>query len=642
MSVVAKHGGHSASPPGCPSGGAGPLSPDVAPLQRKQDTPACRSGAHTTPVQCPTQSPGSFTQHFQPSDNAATGRGAEDEGELHHGEPQRPVGVGPPPSLAGIGSASSCSAISSHNVSFGDSLAVRHGEKLRQQRLCSVPPRRAFAQTHSSPSLVDAPPHLSVERSDGVGPQEGGGGVEGKPAAPFNKNPSRCEKVLPIRNPKSATLSRGKPRGRDNSLAAPSPTTARSPLRRHVTSPESDIRTLRSFLTWRSQLPKSQRSSCWPYVRDAPATRNPRSTSAPATSRRRSESSPSQRPVALPVADSVLSPTPNTRTTVHALHSLPPLCAPISASVVGVKATPASRRRSCDDGASQSARQTSGAIPLSTGAAASPPRLACKCPSRSEYEDSFSSSSCSHITSPATIMQACHASSLSCNSSIGTNGGASIHDGGGISTHSGDFSAIRSTPVMAPGTRPVTGKPNSSSNSNFNSNEAKDASMEWEGRNALPELRPGGTPLLPAPTAVSGLGIENQAPRDARSTGLSHPPTMSLIRHNLANHGSDLSASLNGAPMKSCSPAVSQNLAYRIPASRGRGRDESSRKVNQPSVVEHPHPTKSSVIMQMSRGLVLEEYPAFATPLDDDTNKAVVGLVTLLLLVLCLGFIFSI
>jgi hypothetical protein len=158
-----------------------------------------------------------------------------------------------------------------------------------------------------------------------------------------------------------------------------------------------------------------------------------------------------------------------------------------------------------------------------------------------------------------------------------------------------------------------------------------------------------------------GWGIEDHAPPRARGAGFSNLPALSPARYNLASRGSDASTtSPRSALAGYYSPSPSQDYVHGSPISFSHpsraGEWDSSAYTSRAdtdallhrttsSAVSTPPPLHSTVSHQAAkvwRGLKApEEYPAFATPVDDDTNKEVVAFVTALLLVFCLGFIFA-
>ena len=437
---------------------------------------------------------------------------------------------------------------------------------------------------------------------------------------------------------------------------------------------------------------------------DGHAKANPFSKSAPAPQERASEFHPSEQPALTPVTPELWTPMPVQQRNLHAPPLLPSLFDPASASALSVTAAPASHRGSRDDLADRRASPSGGTSPFSSRLQTSPPTPSQQPPhqqqqqlqqqqlqrrttsnylSKSELDDSFASSVTSHITSPVTALPPHHAISSPYDSRprISTE----HYCGAGVSPFSNVSSPILSTPMTARAAavhdtrRASHDAGETSANANANSHQSANNSNRTnsspynshaDGRqNSMASSRahPAVSPASSSSHSISSAwGIEDHAPPHPRSVGFHHLPVSSPIRHHLASRSSEASASPRNALACLHSPATSQDVLHSTSANfspvcrgtGGAGGGDSSSQASQCGTVAHPHGATSSAMSTPSlpiakatprertklwRGLKApEEYPAFATPVDDDTNKAVVAFVTGVLLLLLLGFIFAI
>ncbi|KPA78758.1 hypothetical protein ABB37_05873 [Leptomonas pyrrhocoris] len=669
MSAVTEHLRRSPSPLDRNTESAASMSSAEELPEPKLSTQTFRAIAHTPPSWLHLLGPESAVQVLQSSFDEKAEQSGNDGGELDHDGPPGLVDAGTPPLLADVDAVFTSSIISSHEASFCNSLIVTRGERQEQERTPSAVPHRALAHRRGGSFLVDAPTHTNAEQGGGDSGVDDSGDEKGNSGGDKDATPASSSAAPSSHNQQLSTHMA------DNlNVSTHSLTSARSRLRHRPVTPAGDVRTLHDLMMWRSHLPDSQRSSDLHRDHDPPAEGSPLNKSVPAPLRGGSGNDPLHFPASSLVTPDVWNPVLLVRANLPATFSPPVLFGPTAASASSATTAPASEYESCcdvnDDDNIAGRRRTS---PFSSYPSVHPPpRLSSNYGSRSDLEDSFSSTSTSHITSPATALLAHHLLSSPYDSRSRISGDHGVNGGGGGGSAGGHLpgrsvaSSIFITPVTTRGvtvldTRhaaPSSGR-SSSSYTTQNTNPAHSSNMERRDSQILSKIRAGAAPASPAPSTGSGWAIEDHAPPHARSVGSSHLPALSPLHHKLPSRGSDASSSPRSALLGFYSPSVSHDFLCGSHASKGGGGGggDSSSQGSHSGTVGQPTRRMSSSIFttpalasvkgghestMRRRGLkVPEEYPSFATPVDDDTNKAVVAFVTALLLLFCLGLIFT-
>jgi hypothetical protein len=690
-----EHNAHSASPLDYASEESSSLtSTDEVPAA-KQRTQTFRAITCTLPTRCATFGPENLSNPCRSSSNTDTAEEVEqrdrDKASTSYGDDHGSADdsskagsddgtVDHPntatlPSLADVGAALSSSIISSHDTSFCNSLLVSQGEALEAERTPSIDPRHTCVHRNpNSPLHSGLPIESVVEHCEGCGhpvSDESDNGATTTTTITATATTTRPHGSV------NATVS--KPPNREANASTHLPITPQVRLQHLPTSPVSDVRTLRDLLAWRSHLsgsqyslelhqddnnddgrhasPTSKSAPPHPLVRDA----NHDGTVATDTQ--------TEFPASSPVTPGLWRPTlPVGQPYFRTPPSLPSPLDPVTASAMSATAEPISRHASGDD----VAHQRSGASPLSIRPSR-PPRLASNRFTSSELDDSFSSACTSHITSPAMAVPPHHAVSSPSESRTrlerehcGCGDGATHHRSYDL-PHSNISSPVLVTPLTArravvQDTRQASQNAGASANLITVSSRSSDAKEEPVNSPASKVCPGGGLRGSSSSTSLhGGWGIEDHAPPRARGAGFSNLPALSPARYNLASRGSDASTtSPRSALAGYYSPSPSQDYVHGSPISFSHpsraGEWDSSAYTSRAdtdallhrttsSAVSTPPPLHSTVSHQAAkvwRGLKApEEYPAFATPVDDDTNKEVVAFVTALLLVFCLGFIFA-
>lgn len=522
-----------------------------------------------------------------------------------------------------------------------------------------------------------------------------GGATTSSASTGVHSLPTTAPSPPSLSNPNDLAAAQQPQRSRHASFSNMSPTASGLRQRRGLASPAGDVRTLHDLLAWRSHLSDSQRSGDTHResrdddssgggggVNTASCNGSPFSKSVPTPPPVRAIETnmvfhfPASTPVTpglwyptIPVAETHINNPDSTSTSTsshtnhnhehHQMHAPPFLASLVGhESVSQLSATAAPRSRNGSREALGAPRTCGSPCNASSPVSAHSPtqRLASNHFSRSELGDSSASSTAtSHLASPASALPPLHHPhpvSSPCE--------AKPHcaEGGGFAP---------STPVTTRATKVLDtrhaaqekGSEGCQHHSHHSSHSGHHHHSDTRGSGSNAASHPAASPA--SSSSLSGVwGVEDYAPAHTRSSAGAHhlggPTAAFPFRHHSVTSGQASRCSEPAMSPRGELPALlatggAADFVYGSPVCAGHSAltpwgTAGPLHRTPSSALSTPHQLGERGVRDAARqwrGLQApEEYPAFATPVDEDTNKAVVAFVTALLLLFCLGFIFAV